>query len=88
MAMTLPTEASSAFAAQKRLRPLHGNDAAGPRPKRRGRPALAAQQRKVVLNMRADREVIDAFRATGPGWQTRINSALREYACAHLALAV
>jgi len=30
------------------------------------------------LNMRVDAEVLDAFKATGPGWQTRINQLLRE----------
>lgn len=51
--------------------------------KRRGRPVLPENQRKVTLNMRADREVIDAFKATGTGWQTRINEVLRAYAESH-----
>jgi hypothetical protein len=29
-----------------------------------------------------DADVLDAFKATGPGWQTRINAALRD-AVAH-----
>jgi uncharacterized protein (DUF4415 family) len=32
--------------------------------------------------MRVDADVLDAFKATGPGWQTRINAALRD-AVAH-----
>ena len=51
--------------------------------KRRGRPALAADERKVTLNMRADRDVVEAFKATGDGWQTRINEVLRDYATSH-----
>lgn len=54
--------------------------------KRRGRPALPADERKVTLNMRADRDVVDAFKATGDGWQTRINEILRAYAKSHKML--
>jgi len=42
----------------------------------RGRPAVATK--RPTLNMRVDAEVLDAFKATGPGWQTRINQLLRE----------
>lgn len=42
---------------------------------RRGRPP--AEQRKVSTTIRLDPEVVDAFKATGPGWQTRINETLR-----------
>jgi uncharacterized protein (DUF4415 family) len=31
---------------------------------------------KVQLTLRLDRAVVGAFRATGPGWQTRMNEAL------------
>ena len=41
-----------------------------------GRPALATK--RPTLNMRVDPDVLDAFKATGQGWQTRINAALRE----------
>jgi uncharacterized protein (DUF4415 family) len=34
------------------------------------------------MTVRFDREVIDAFRATGRGWQTRMNQALREWLAA------
>lgn len=40
----------------------------------RGRPAVAVK--RPTLNMRVDAEVLDAFKATGPGWQTRINALL------------
>ena len=42
----------------------------------RGRPALAVKC--PTLNMRVDAEVLEAFKATGPGWQTRINALLRD----------
>ncbi|HBG04261.1 MAG: hypothetical protein A2075_13720 [Geobacteraceae bacterium GWC2_58_44] len=34
---------------------------------------------KVVLNMRVDKEVLDYFRKTGKGYQSRINAVLRSY---------
>ena len=46
----------------------------------RGRPAV--EVKRPTLNMRIDAEVLDAFKATGPGWQTRINAVLRD-ALAH-----
>jgi uncharacterized protein (DUF4415 family) len=46
----------------------------------RGRPAVAIK--RPTLNMRVDADVLDAFKATGAGWQTRINTVLRD-AVAH-----
>ncbi|HEX2150403.1 MAG TPA: BrnA antitoxin family protein [Stellaceae bacterium] len=43
----------------------------------RGRPPLGG--RKKLVSLRLDQEVIDAFRAGGPGWQSRINAALRKH---------
>lgn len=43
---------------------------------RRGRPPLARPKQAVKLRLSAD--VVDHFRAGGPGWQTRINAALEE----------
>ena len=40
-----------------------------------GRPRL--EHPKAPLTMRVDVDVLDAFKATGPGWQTRINAVLR-----------
>ncbi len=42
----------------------------------RGRPPVTVK--RPTLNMRVDAEVLDAFKATGPGWQTRINELLRD----------
>ena len=42
----------------------------------RGRPPLARP--KAALTMRVDADVLDALKATGPGWQTRINELLRD----------
>ncbi|MBZ6416000.1 MAG UNVERIFIED_CONTAM: BrnA antitoxin family protein [Methylobacterium ajmalii] len=42
----------------------------------RGRPRLDNPKRQVTLRLDAD--VIEGFRATGSGWQGRINAILRE----------
>ena len=34
---------------------------------------------KAVLNMRIDKDILDYFRKTGKGYQTRINAVLRSY---------
>ena len=49
----------------------------GSTPVRIGRPKSPTT--KVSTTIRLDREVIDAFRAEGPGWQSRINAALRDW---------
>jgi uncharacterized protein (DUF4415 family) len=46
------------------------------RPKRRGRPPLADP--KVSIKIRLYADVLAGFRATGAGWQTRIDGALRK----------
>jgi uncharacterized protein (DUF4415 family) len=42
---------------------------------RMGRPPLGAAAKKQVT-LRLDAEVVDAFRAGGAGWQSRINDVL------------
>ncbi len=44
---------------------------------RRGRPRGSA---KSPVSLRLDTAVLDHFRATGPGWQSRMNEALRKAA--------
>ena len=41
--------------------------------------ALELPQPKAVLNMRVDKEILDYFRKTGKGYQSRINAVLRSY---------
>ena len=43
---------------------------------RRGRPPLESPKQAVKLRLDAD--VLAAYRATGDGWQTRINADLRK----------
>ncbi len=50
-------------------------------PVRRGRPPLARP--KVSTTIRLSQDVIDHFRAGGPGWQTRIDRALRDWIAGH-----
>lgn len=50
------------------------------RPKR-GRPP--SSNPKSPVNLRLDAEVVDAFRASGDGWQTRINSVLKDWLKTH-----
>ena len=44
--------------------------------KRGGRPPLPEHERKVSTTLRLPRSVLDHFRATGPGWQTRLVATL------------
>ena len=50
------------------------------RPKR-GRPRAATPKEHV--NIRLDADVVQAFRRTGKGWQTRLNNALRDWLSTH-----
>lgn len=49
----------------------------------RGRPRLPDAKRQVTI--RLDPDLLDRLRATGPGWQTRLNDALREWLAKHPA---
>jgi uncharacterized protein (DUF4415 family) len=44
--------------------------------KQRGRPVGSDKESTTI---RFDRDVLAAFRAAGPGWQTRMNAALRDW---------
>jgi hypothetical protein len=43
---------------------------------RRGRPPLSGNP-KAAITLRLDEDVVQAYRETGEGWQTRINADLR-----------
>jgi len=48
--------------------------------RRRGRPLGSMQAvKKRSTTIRFDADVLEALRATEPGWQTRINAAAREW---------
>ncbi len=46
-----------------------------PMPRPRGRPPKP--DRKVQVTIRLDPDVLEAWRSTGPGWQTRMREVLR-----------
>jgi uncharacterized protein (DUF4415 family) len=47
--------------------------------RKRGRPAGSTKaDAKVSVTMRFDPEVVSALKATGPGWQTRVNDTMRK----------
>jgi uncharacterized protein (DUF4415 family) len=64
-------EATRAFFAQADLI-RHG------RVVRRGKRGPQKAPTKKLVSLRLSAEVVDHFRSTGPGWQTRIDGALRE----------
>jgi uncharacterized protein (DUF4415 family) len=43
-------------------------------PKTRGRPRGSSKQ---LISLRIDTEIVERLRATGPGWQTRVNEILK-----------
>ena len=52
--------------------------------KQRGRPAGSGTKEQVAI--RLDHDVLAAFRTGGPGWQTRMNEALRDWLRTHSAV--
>ena len=47
-------------------------------PSRGGRPR--SERPKQLVSLRLDPDVVETFKATGPGWQTRMNEVLAEAA--------
>lgn len=47
----------------------------------RGRPK--ADETKVFTAIRLDADLLETFKATGKGWQTRMNAALRQFIAEH-----
>ena len=47
----------------------------------RGRPPL--ENKKALVSLRYSPEVIEYFRSTGEGWQSRMDGVLREYVSKH-----
>ncbi|MES2127378.1 MAG: BrnA antitoxin family protein [Pseudomonadota bacterium] len=62
--------------------PLSDQELAQFRPMRpRGRPVL--ESKKIATSIRLDPQVIQAFKSTGQGWQSRMNDVLLEWATSH-----
>lgn len=49
--------------------------------RKRGRPAGSGTKEQVAI--RFDRDILDTFRSAGPGWQTRMDDALRDWLKTH-----
>jgi len=49
--------------------------------KRMGRPRATVTKERITI--RLTREVVERFRATGDGWQTRVDEALKEWLKTH-----
>jgi uncharacterized protein (DUF4415 family) len=49
--------------------------------KLRGRPKAAVTKERITI--RLSRDVVERFRATGEGWQTRVDGALQEWLRTH-----
>jgi uncharacterized protein (DUF4415 family) len=54
----------------------HGELRHGDKLIRRGRPPLSGKP-KTAITLRLDEDIVEAYRETGDGWQTRINADLR-----------
>ena len=48
---------------------------------RRGRPLGSGK--KIQVTLRIDADVVERFKATGTGWQTRMNDALKSWSNQH-----
>lgn len=44
--------------------------------RRKGRPVLAKNETKELVSLRISKKTLEKFRATGKGWQTRIDQIL------------
>jgi uncharacterized protein (DUF4415 family) len=49
--------------------------------KLRGRPKAAATKERITI--RLSPEVVETFRASGAGWQTRVDAALKDWLKTH-----
>ena len=47
----------------------------------RGRPSLTTPKKHI--NLRVDESILNEFKSTGKGWQTRMNDALKEWLKTH-----
>jgi uncharacterized protein (DUF4415 family) len=51
--------------------------------RRPGQRGLGKRAKKVLLSVRYSPEVVEYFKSTGEGWQTRMDEALQEWVASH-----
>jgi uncharacterized protein (DUF4415 family) len=51
--------------------------------RRPGQRGPGRKAKKVLLSMRYSPEVVEYFKSTGEGWQTRMDEALKEWVASH-----
>jgi uncharacterized protein (DUF4415 family) len=51
--------------------------------RRPGQRGLGRRAKKVLLSVRYSPEVVEYFKSTGEGWQTRMDEALKEWMASH-----
>ena len=66
------------FARARPADEVHGPEFAALLVRPRGRPPKATGEKKEAVSIRLSPDVLAHFRATGDGWQTRIDEALRK----------
>jgi uncharacterized protein (DUF4415 family) len=64
-----------------RVVPRKQGEAAMRKAVRHGRPP--SERTKLSLTVRYDEDIVATFKATGRGWQTRMNNALRDWLKSH-----
>ncbi len=74
----VPPLTAEDFARARPARAVFSDKALTPFRPRRGRPSI--DEPKVQVSIRIEPKVLAAFKATGSGWQTRINDVLRSAA--------
>ena len=70
-----PTDSRSAAEAAFKAATTKPPEPIPPMPKTASLPGA-----KEMVSLRIDRDVLDFFQADGPGWQERVNAALRKAA--------
>lgn len=56
---------------------VHGEEVARKMVRKQGRPKLPQSERKQPVSIRLSPDVLEELRATGEGWQTRVDDVLR-----------
>jgi uncharacterized protein (DUF4415 family) len=65
------------FARARPASAVHGSQIAATMVRKRGRPPKAEEDRKQQVTLRLSKDVLQAARDSGPGWQARVDSVLR-----------